>query len=64
MYKLTAKQKAILRWLVAGKSQKEAAKELGISVKTLEYHVKRAREQWGCRTTVQLAAKVPEGRLK
>lgn len=64
MYKLTAKQKVILRLLVAGKSQKEAAEELGISVKTLEYHMKRARGQWGCRTTVQLVAKVPEWRLK
>jgi DNA-binding CsgD family transcriptional regulator len=64
MYKLTGRQKAILRLLVAGRSQKEAAKELGISVKTLEYHMKRARGQWGCRTTVQLVAKVPEWRLK
>lgn len=38
--------------------------ELGISVKTLEYHVKQAREQWGCRTMVQLAAKIPEWRLQ
>jgi DNA-binding CsgD family transcriptional regulator len=64
MYKLTVRQRAILRILVAGKSQKEAAKELGISVKTLEYHMKQARGQWGCRTTVQLVAKVPEWRLK
>ena len=64
MYKLTPRQRVILRLLVSGKSQKGAAAELGISVKTLEYHMQRARGQWDCRTTVQLVAKVPEGRLR
>lgn len=64
MYKLTPRQRGIMRLLVAGGSQKEAAEELGISVKTLEYHMKRTREHWGCRTMVQLAAKIPEWRLR
>ena len=63
MYKLTHKQGEILALLVKGQTQKEAARTLSIHKKTLEYHLKKTRENWNCTTTVQLAAKVPEWRL-
>lgn len=64
MYKLTARQREILRLLVRGKRQKEIAKELFLSIQTVEAQIKKARMQWDCQTTVQLVAKIPEWRLR
>lgn len=47
----------VLQLLVAGKSRSEAAAVLGISVKTVDVHIERARERMGVPSTLQAALK-------
>jgi len=51
---LTPRQREILRALGRGKSSKEIASDLGISVKTIETHRARMMETLGCRRASEL----------
>lgn len=56
---LTPRQREIVRLLRRGLTQRQAAAELGISDRTVEMHVERARERLGVSTTGQLLAHAP-----
>lgn len=51
---LTARQHETLRYLLQGKSYPEIAVEMGISVKTLEKHVKAIYDQTNCQNQATL----------
>lgn len=51
---LTARETQVLRALAWGKSNKEIAADLGISVKTVEYHKAKAGEKLGLRTRTDI----------
>lgn len=50
---LSQKELDCLQWLAAGKTLSEAAFILGITERTLRYHIKNARERLGVSTTMQ-----------
>lgn len=49
-------QRRVLEELLGGRSQAETATLLGVSPKTVEYHLKALRHKTGLRTTAQLLA--------
>jgi DNA-binding NarL/FixJ family response regulator len=51
---LSPRQREILRLIAKGRSHKQVAADLGISIKTVEYHKYRIMEQLGVRTTAEL----------
>ena len=51
---LSPKQKDVLKLLSEGRSAKEIATVLGISVKTVEFHKTRIRQRLGLHTTAEL----------
>lgn len=53
-HRLTPRQWTIVNELSAGKSEKEVAKVLGVAVRTVEFHLAKAREAIGARTTGEL----------
>lgn len=57
MKRLTARRQEALVLLVLGRTQAEAAKEMGVTRKTVESQLALAKKRLGCRTTVQLAAR-------
>ena len=52
---LTAREAEVAALIAAGSSYKEAAYELGISIKTVKSHISRAYEKTGCRSNVERA---------
>ncbi len=52
-----------LRWVAAGKSAWEASVILGISERTVRFHLNSAREKLDCATTTQAVAKVVAQKL-
>lgn len=50
---LSSREVECLQWLASGKTLFEAATILGISERTLRYHINNARERLGVTTTVQ-----------
>ena len=50
---LSRREVECLRWLASGKTLSEAATILGISERTLRFHIANARERLGVATTVQ-----------
>lgn len=54
---LTPRQREIARLIAAGRTNKEAAAELGISPRTVEMHVAAIIERLGCRSRAEAAAK-------
>ena len=50
---LSSREVECLQWLASGKTLAEAAMILGISERTLRYHISNARERLGVATTVQ-----------
>lgn len=54
---LTFRQRQCMRLLVEGKTAGEISLELGISVRTIHEHLRRARIQLGCYSTLQAAVK-------
>lgn len=50
---LSSREVECLQWLASGKTLGEAATILGISERTLRYHINNARERLGVATTVQ-----------
>lgn len=53
---LTPQERAVADLVAAGKSNKEAAGELFLSVKTIQYHLTRAYAKLGLRSRSELAA--------
>ena len=51
---LTSRQREILQLVAEGKTAKEAAALLGVSVKTVEFHKAATMERLGVRTTAEL----------
>jgi DNA-binding CsgD family transcriptional regulator len=58
---LTAQQVACLRLVYARRTTKEVAAELGISLSTVEFHLKNARERLGATSSMQAAIRCFEG---
>ena len=52
---LSQREMDILRLAVAGKANKEIARELGISFRTVEIHRSHIRDKTGCNTLLELA---------
>jgi len=55
---VSARELDCLRWMAAGKSAWEASVILGISERTVRFHLNSAREKLDCTTTTQAVAKV------
>jgi DNA-binding CsgD family transcriptional regulator len=54
---VSAREIDCLRWIAAGKTAWEASKILGISERTVRFHLNTAREKLHCITTTQAVAK-------
>ncbi len=54
---LSAREKEVLQWVAAGKSQPDIGIILSISVRTVEVHLRSAREKLGALTTSQAVAR-------
>jgi DNA-binding CsgD family transcriptional regulator len=50
---LSGREREVLQWVAAGKSQQDVGDILGISNRTVEVHLRSAREKLGALTTVQ-----------
>ena len=50
---LSGREREVLQWVAAGKSQQDVGDILGISTRTVEVHLRSAREKIGALTTVQ-----------
>lgn len=50
---LSAREREVLRWVAAGRRQAEIAATLGLSPRTVENHLRRARQRLGVATTAQ-----------
>ncbi|PZR00719.1 MAG: LuxR family transcriptional regulator [Cereibacter sphaeroides] len=50
---LSAREREVLQWVAAGKSQQDVGDILSISSRTVEVHLRSAREKLGALTTVQ-----------
>ncbi|MCB5408748.1 LuxR family transcriptional regulator [Pseudogemmobacter faecipullorum] len=54
---LSSRETEILQWIAAGKSQQDVADILGISIRTVEVHLRSAREKLYSLTTPQAVAR-------
>lgn len=50
---LSSREREVLQWVAAGKSQQDVGDILSISTRTVEVHLRSAREKLGALTTVQ-----------
>lgn len=60
---VSARELDCLRWVAAGKSAWEASVILGISERTVRFHLNSAREKLNCTTTTQAVAKAVSQQL-
>jgi DNA-binding CsgD family transcriptional regulator len=60
---MTAKELDCLKWTAAGKTAWEASVILGISERTVRFHLNMAREKLNCTTTTQAVAKAVANHL-
>ena len=60
---VTARELDCLKWMAAGKTAWEASVILGISERTVRFHLNAAREKLNCITTTQAVAKAVSQRL-
>lgn len=56
--RLTPRQKEVLSWIAKGKSNRDAADIMGISLATIEKHLRLAKESLNVATTAQAIAKL------
>ncbi|MGR3364439.1 MAG: helix-turn-helix transcriptional regulator [Maritimibacter harenae] len=56
--KLSRRQLEVLEWVAEGKSNQDVATIMGVSVPTIEKHLRLAREKLGVDTTAQAIAKI------
>jgi two-component system response regulator FixJ len=54
---ITTREGQVLNCLIVGKTNKETARDLGISPKTVEVHRARLKEKLGAHTTAELVRK-------
>jgi DNA-binding CsgD family transcriptional regulator len=54
---ISARELDCLKWTAAGKTAWEASVILGISERTVRFHLNAARDKLKCTTTVQAVAK-------
>ncbi|HXF53133.1 MAG TPA: LuxR C-terminal-related transcriptional regulator [Hyphomicrobiaceae bacterium] len=54
---MSARELDCLKWMAAGKTAWEASRILGISERTVRFHLNAAREKLNCLTTTQAVAK-------
>ncbi|MFH7396916.1 response regulator transcription factor, partial [Pseudomonas syringae group genomosp. 7] len=50
---LSNREREVLRWVAAGRRQAEIAATLGLSTRTVENHLRHARQRLGVATTAQ-----------
>jgi DNA-binding CsgD family transcriptional regulator len=60
---ISARELDCLKWMAAGKTAWEASKILGISERTVRFHLNAAREKMNCLTTTQAVAKAVSQQL-
>ena len=60
---MSARELDCLRWTAAGKTAWEASVILGISERTVRFHLNTAREKLNCTTTTQAVAKAVSNQL-
>jgi DNA-binding CsgD family transcriptional regulator len=60
---ISARELDCLKWTAAGKTAWEASVILGISERTVRYHLNAAREKLECATTIQAVAKAVANQL-
>lgn len=60
---VSARELDCLRWTAAGKTAWEASRILGISERTVRFHLNAAREKLNCATTTQAVAKAVASRM-
>lgn len=60
---ISARELDCLKWTAAGKTAWEASVILGISERTVRFHLNAAREKLNCTTTTQAVAKAVANRL-
>ena len=60
MAKLSKRQGEIVTLLTRGESQKQIARQLGISYSTVRRHMHAARTRTDCRTSLELAVKASQ----
>jgi DNA-binding CsgD family transcriptional regulator len=60
---ITARELDCLKWMAAGKTAWEASVILGISERTVRFHLNAAREKLNCMTTTQAVAKAVSQQL-
>ncbi len=60
---VSARELDCLRWTAAGKTAWEASRILGISERTVRFHLNAAREKMHCATTTQAVAKAVAAHL-
>ena len=53
-HELTTRQREVLQLVAEGKTTKEAAAVLDVSIKTIEFHKARIMKQLGLRTAAEL----------
>ncbi len=58
---LTARESECLRWVADGKTDGEAGKILGISPRTVRFHINNAKDKLGVATRIQAVAKRMSG---
>jgi DNA-binding CsgD family transcriptional regulator len=60
---ISARELDCLKWIAAGKTAWEASVILGISERTVRFHLNGAREKLNCMTTTQAVAKAVSQQL-
>ncbi|MDP9227028.1 MAG: helix-turn-helix transcriptional regulator [Actinomycetota bacterium] len=58
--RLTRRQAEALNWAADGLTQRETARRMGISFRTVSHHLQGARERVGARSTSQAVVKLLE----
>lgn len=51
--RITRREREVLGWIAAGKSDWEIGRILNISAKTVNYHVEKAKRKFGVATRIQ-----------
>jgi DNA-binding CsgD family transcriptional regulator len=64
MAKLSGRQRQIVGLLVAGQSQQEIARGLGISYQTVRKHLSEARARTAARSSLELAVRAAQENAK